>query len=228
MPVKNNKNRDLTSRSVIGAATNKKLRYRIADWLVNTLYGQAMHVTSYSTSLVAATVVFWYQDGGMRKFLMVRDVSNPDGDARFPGCLESKVDVPISETLISTIGHMLGTPFTKAFDHNLLEQDRVCAAPVLSMKDKAANQSMPVQGIVWLIQVTKEQAQLCSSQDKRIEVIAVPEHSMSTKEVNPAHKVIFQSIERHLNQEHHNEAGMIVDRLEEFLKKMGSSHKQLH
>ena len=210
------------------AKASASWRFRLAGWVVKHLYGKNMHISSYNPSLVAATVVFWYEDAGMRKFLMVRDVSEPASGARFPGCLEAKVDVPVSETLFSTVEHMLGKPFAKSLDRNLLEADRVCSAPVLTLRDNTTHHKLPVQGVVWLVRITKEQAQLCASEDRRLEVIAVPEFAVVTKEVNPAHKVVFQSIERHLNHEHHNEAGMVVDRLEEFLKKMGTAHKQLH
>lgn len=228
MLLKKNKNHSIDFKTAKASTATLSWRHRFADWVVKQLYGKDMHISSYSTSLVAATAVFWYEDAGMRKFLMVRDVSDPTSGARFPGCLESKVDVPISETLFNTVEHMLGKPFAKALDRNLIETDRVCSAPVLTLRDKTTHQKLPVQGVVWLVRITKEQAQLCASQDKRLEVIAVPEFAVITKEVNPAHKVVFQSIERHLNYEHHNEAGMVVDRLEEFLKKMGSTHKQVH
>lgn len=228
MLLKKNNKTSIQTTDAKPAALVRTLRHRMADWLIKHLYGREMYISSYSTSLVAATAVFWYEDAGMRKFLMVRDVTDPTSGARFAGCLESKVDVPISETLFHTVEHMLGKPFAKALDRNLLEADRVCAAPVLTLRDKTTNQKLPVQGVVWLVRITKEQAQLCTSEDRRLEVIAVPEFAVITKEVNPAHKVVFQSIERHLNYDHHNEAGMVVDRLEEFLKKMGSTHKQVH
>jgi len=225
---KKNKNQSIQTIDTKPAAPVRAFKHRIAGWLVKHLYGRDMHISSYNTSLVAATAVFWYEDSGMRKFLMVRDVSDPQSGARFAGCLESKVDVPISETLFHTVEHMLGKPFAKALDRNLLEADRVCSAPVLTLRDKTTHQKLPVQGLVWLVRITKEQAQLCASEDRRLEVIAVPEFAVITKEVNPAHKVVFQSVERHLNHDHHNEAGMVVDRLEEFLKKMGATHKQVH
>lgn len=212
-----------------------KLQQAVRNWrrqaahrVVKALYGRDMHISSHRGSLVAATAVFWYQDNGMRKFLMVRDVTEPQGGARFPGCLENKVDAPLTATLIESLDKLLGSAFVKALDHNLLEVDRVSAAPVLSLADKVTGEKMPVQGVVWLVRITKEMAQLCESQDKRIEVIAVPEFSMGTNEINAAHKVVFQNIGRHLNEDSVAETGMIVDRLEDFLRKMGNAQRQVH
>lgn len=207
---------------------NQNWRHRLAHWVTDKLYGQSMHITSYKPSLVVASVVFWYDDHGVRKFLMVRDVSTENPTARFAGCLESKTDAPISKTLHDNIKYMMGEQFARTIDETLLEPACVKAAPTLSMSDKATGEKLPVQGVVWMIQITKSQIELCNSQDGRLEVVALPQFAMTGNDINPAHKVIYQAIRQHFPAGQSAGSKATLDRTGEFLDSIRQASKNLH
>ena len=204
----------------------RSLRFRVAKTLLEALFGRPMHITSAETVMVSGVAVLWYLENGVRKFLTVRE--NSKAFSRFIACVENRQPQPLNVALKHAMEKVFGPTFTRAFDENLLELDRVAAAPMLAVTDPVTGEKLPVQTLCWVIQITPEQAQLCTTQVKGTEILAIPEFGMMSQNVDPAHKIIYQAVQRHLNEEGMNEPGVLVDRLEEFLKKMGNSHRTLH
>ena len=221
MPLINKNNKQATH-------STQNWRHRLAHWLTGKLYGQSMHISSFKPSLVAASVVFWYEDHGLKKFLMVRDISAQKPTARFAGCLESKTDAPLGQTLHDNIKHMMGKQFARTIDKTLLEAHHVKAAPTLSMTDKATGEKLPVQGVVWMVQITKAQTELCNSEDGRLEVVAVPQYAMTGKDISPAHKVIYQAVRGHFPAGQSAGSKATLDRTKDFLESMRDASKNLH
>lgn len=220
MPImnKNNKNRN----------DHKTWRHKAAHWLVEKLYGRSMHISGTSNTLAAASVVFWYNDHGVRKFLMVRDVTQAHPKARFAGCLETSLETPLSQTLFESIQHMFGKAFARTFDEGLLEEDLVKAAPTLSLTDKTTGEQKAVQGLVWMVQITKSQIELCESMDGRFEVVAVPEFAMTSDQVAPAHKVVYRSIRGHFPSAESRKTRATLDRTREQLEGLKAAAKTIH
>lgn len=201
---------------------------KLAHWLVKKLYGREMHISGTSNTLTAASVVFWYNDHGIRKFLMLRDVSQQQPKARFAGCLETSLETPLSQTLFESIQHMFGKAFARTVDETLLEEDKVKAAPTLSLTDQATGKQKAVQGLVWLVQIAKPQIELCESMDGRFEVVAVPEFAMTSEKVAPAHKVIYQAVREHFPATESKRSRATLDRTKDHLEDMKAASKTLH
>lgn len=223
MPMKKKNNNNQSNKH-----PSKNWRHALAHWVVAKLYGRDMHISGTSDTLSAASVVFWYNDHGIRKFLMLRDVTQEKPQARFAGCLETSLEAPMAQTLFESIQHIFGKAFARTIDQTLLEEDLVKSAPTLSLTDKATGQKKAVQGLVWMVQITKSQIELCNSMDSRFEVVAVPEFAMTTDQIAPAHKVVFRSIRGHFPSAESNTSRATLDRTKNHLDEMRAASKTLH
>ena len=208
------------------------VRSWVAQKLVSALYGQSMYISSQHKGAVASCVVFWYIDGGVRKFVMTRPLdaqsSGKAAQIRFIGCMSNDNDQSPNASLARAIKNALGDVFYKALDPHLLDVDRIAAVPMLSFDDPITSQPTPVQSLCWAVQITPEQAQLCAPIRTDSEVIAVPEHALLGPEIATAHKLIYQSVLRHI---HHNASlgdGLVTDKLDELLKRASSGQRTIH
>lgn len=198
-----------------------------ATAIAQAISGRQVKLGHTSAAPLQGMLVLWYLDGGMRKFVLLRHKAEGT-PARFVSAVAEN-DQPIDETLFKAATAALGKTFTRAFERNLLGPDRVAATVLLrSAEGDAPHESHAVHTLCWLAQITREQAQLCASALPGMEVLAVPEFSIMSKQVDVQHRVVYQALGRHLNDDGLGEPGLMVDRLEEFLKKMGSTHKMLH
>ncbi|MBI1363430.1 MAG: hypothetical protein GC134_05550 [Proteobacteria bacterium] len=213
---------DLFYRGII------RLRAGIAEKLVSLLYGQKMYIASQHKGAVAACVVFWYIEDGIRKFVMTRHTDLKTANIRFVGSMASEDAQPANNSLVRAIKTTLGDVFFKALDVHLLDADRIAAAPMLSFDDPITKQPTPVQGLCWAVQITAEQAQLCAPTRNNLEVIAVPEHAMLGPDIAPAHKLIYQSVLRHIHSHSVVSEGAMMDKLEDMLRRAGSSQRTIH
>ena len=172
-------------------------------WILRTIYRKEVHITPAQAALVKAAAVFWYNEEGFRKFIMVRNNAKNTAKTVFPACYSSGAEKPISDVLYNKISSTLGTAFTRSLDMHLLEVDRVAAVPTLSAVQTETGPTQ-VQAVIWLIQITKEQAELCMSGDNTVDILNIPEFALLTEAVDPIHKVIYQSIRRKLTREKAN------------------------
>jgi hypothetical protein len=202
-------------------------RHSMAQNMVNRLYGQPMHISSYSKGTTVATVVLWYFEDGVRKFVMCRD-DRPGSLARFVGCFDTISGQPVTDTLLRSVKQTLGDVFCRALDPALLKADRVASAPQLAFADPVTGRDIPVQGLCWALQITPAQAQLCAPLQRGLEIIAVPEYALMGPDVAPAHKAIYQSVLRHIHEHNAPAHTLTVDKLDEVLKRPVTNPRILH
>jgi hypothetical protein len=205
-----------------------RARTWLAETIVAALYGEKMYISSQRKGAIAACVVFWYIEDGVRKFVMTRNAEQKSPNIRFVGCMDSDDALPANASLMRVVKTSLGDVFYKALDTHLLDIDRVAAAPLLSFDDPITNRATPVQGLCWAVQITPEQAQLCAPTRSGLEVIAVPEHALLGPDVAPTHKLIYQSVLRHVHSHSVVGEGMLMDKLDEMLRRAGSGQRTIH
>ena len=208
--------------------TANKWQHAVANWLVDRLYGQKMHISTTGNTLTSAHVIFWYDDHGVRKYVMARDVTQQKPQARFAGCLQTSLETPMAQSLFDGISYMFGKTFARTIDSTLLEPDKVKAAPTLSLSDNTTGAQKAVQGLVWLVQITKEQIELCKSLDSRYEVVAIPEFSMNSDNIASAHMVVFNAARPHLTSAHQDNTETTLNSTTQALEEQRQARKTLH
>lgn len=176
----------------------KRLRMTMAGRIVKLLYGREMTITPFQNSAIAGLVVFWYIEGGVRHFVMIKN-SKLGGAARFVSCLGLGVNRDITEATQNTVKGLLGSVFYKSLDNTLIAQDRVASVPTFKCEDPMLGETVPVNGVVWALQLTQEQAQLCQPEMKNIDVVAIPEYAMAGNEVAHSHQMVYQSVLKHVH-----------------------------
>jgi hypothetical protein len=176
----------------------KRVRMILAGRIVKILYGREMTITPFQNSAIAGLVVFWYLESGVRHFVMIKN-SKLGGESRFVSCIGLGTNKDITEATQNTVKGLLGSVFYKSLDNSLITQDRVASVPTFKCEDPLLEESVPVNGVVWALQITPEQAQLCQPKMKNIDVVAIPEYAISGNEVASSHQMVYQSVLRHIH-----------------------------
>jgi hypothetical protein len=204
-----------------------RLRHSVAYWVVARMYGKEMSISPYATGAVSACAVFWFMDEGVRKFIFIREKSK-GAQARFISVMKNS-DTPMNAVLLQAVNRTLGSVFFKSLDHRLFDVDRVAAAPSFMIQDKDIKASIPMLSLVWAVQITKEQAQLCNGHVKNFEVVTIPEFSLiSGTEVAEAHKGVYQAVVRHIHGSIKNNGLFSVDALENLLQNKKVAPRTIH
>lgn len=214
----------------IQASWSKRLRMALANKIVGWLYGREMTITPFQNSAIAGLVVFWYIDNGVRHFVMVKN-SAVSNNARFVSCLGIGENKDITEATRNTVKSIMGSVFYKSLDSSLLAQDRVASVPTFKCEEPSLGESVPVNGVVWAVQITPEQAGLCQPEMKNVDIVAVPEFSIVGNEVAPSHQMIYQSVLKHIHGIKPSLQELGIEQLEDAFKDMvgrKSSSKIIH
>jgi len=202
-------------------------RQRVAKRLVSAIYGKEMSISPYATGAISACSVFWYMDSGIRKFVFIREKGSKN-PARFISVMKNG-ETPMNASLLQAVNRTLGAVFFKSVDHRLFDIDRVAAAPSFMIQDKDIKGNIPMLSLVWVVQLTKEQAQLCNGHIKNFEVVTIPEFSLvSGNEVADAHKGIYQSIIRHIHGSVNATGAFSVDALENLMQTKKVTTRTIH
>ena len=208
----------------------KKLRMSAASWFVQKLYGREMTITPFSNSAIAGLVVFWYLEGGVRHYVMIKNSKIKSG-ARFVSCLGLGENENITQATQNTVRTLLGSVFYKSLDSNLIAQDRVASVPTFKCEEPTLGESVPVNGVVWAVQISPEQAGLCQPEMKNVDVVAVPEFAIGGNEVAQSHQMVYQSVLKHIHGTKQTLKEFGVDQLEDAFQDMvgkKSSSKTIH
>lgn len=208
--------------------TVQRKRMQLAQWAARKIAGRAdVTLNPVGNTSVAGCVLFWYFDGGMRQFLLINEKDKAT-KLRFVSFLDLLSGKTATDTLHHTIGRLLGEPFYRSLDKRLLEADRVITAPTFHARDELNESSATIQTLVWAIQITPEQAELCTNQHDCVEIKTVPEFSLLGPEIVSSHKTIYQSALRHIHATSRNGETPVLDTLEDMLKSQGTSPRTLH
>lgn len=206
------------SVEIQGKEQNKaSLKTRLANAITSAIFGRPMHVSHLPKSAVAGIVIFWYFENGVRQFVMVKNPKEASAQARFVSCLGMGKSKTMSEAASATTNLLLGKVFTRSLDKNLLAADRVCAVPTFNTEDSVFGGHVPVHSIVWAVQITQEQAQMCEP-EQHLDVVAVPEFAMMGNEVSDSHKAVYQACLRHIHASNPLVQEFAIDQLEDLLQ----------
>ena len=204
-----------------------KMRNKLANSFLNSLYGRDMHFSSNAPTVVAGAIVFWYVENGVRHFVMVKDL-NDSGEARFVSCLGIGKHHDINTATVDCINTLLGKVFYRSVDKKLITNDRVVSVPSFTSIDEVTGNNTPVTAVVWTVQITPEQAQMCEPVANNIDVIAVPEFGIIGSDVAHSHQLIYQSVLRHIQETSPIPMMGDMDALDDLFKNSQVSHRTIH
>lgn len=194
------------------------LKMSLASSIVNFIYGREMTITSFKNSAVAGSVIFWYFENGTRHFVMVKN--SKEGPARFASCLGLGEHADITTATKNAVKTLLGDVFLKSLDTGLITVDRVASVPTFKCEDRSSSTMVPVNGVVWSVQITPEQAQLCQPCIDNVDIVAIPEYALLGKDVTSSHQVIYQSALKHI----HGTASLLeqlgIDQVDDMFKEL--------
>lgn len=177
-----------------------KWRDRIAQFVLQKLYGKPMHLSPFPKGTIACAAVFWYFEEGMRKYVMARDMRQKTPQVRFIGCIDNVTEMPIDQLMVENVRQVLGDGFVRSLSKDAFAKDEVTSAPQFKYEDINSGEKLPVQCICWSIQITPEQAELAAPQVDNMEILSVPEFSVLGEDVADSHKLIYQSVLKRINQ----------------------------
>lgn len=176
-------------------------RQQTVNLILSLLYGTNMQVVPQGYVGLAGAVVMWFIENGQRYFVMVRQepsLRGGDGKARFISCLGLHGSNDVGANLKAVARLQLGDIFVKtAFGRGALGADRVAAAPLFNHTDDTVGVPVPVQGLVWVVQVNPHALDIIASPEG-IQALRVPENVMTSDKVSPTHKALYQAVQRHL------------------------------
>ena len=205
-------------------------RLNLVNKLISSTYGRKMYLSPTAKGTVAGCTVFWYFEGGQRKFIMVKEPREEGAPLRFVGCIDDIANKPLNEIVTENVAQVLGDTFLRTLDPRFFDIDRVASAPAFIYEDEESKIQMPVQCICWVVQITAEQANLASpSEDAaEFEVLSVPEFALVGNEIADSHKIIYQSVMRHIHNHSDFKHDILKEASEDLLKKADRSGRTLH
>lgn len=203
-------------------------RFKLAKSLSSVLMGREMFISPFKKGTLTTTAVFWFVDGGERKFLMVRPTLKKDQPVQFVSCLDVHNNEPATLTLQRTVTQVLGKAFAKSLGRQPFEADNISCAPSFSYKDARTGMDVPVQNLTWVTQITPEQAELSVPGMQGIEVVAVPEYVLSTNQVLEPHKIIFQTAHKQIYKSTPALEKAVLEEIEDHLRTIYGGSKTVH
>lgn len=195
------------------ADTLAKVRRDYAAWrvgyangLMSVFFGAPMQVVPARKEpaagpqvTVAGAVVFWYLEGGIKHFVMLRQPEygeTADGRGRWLSCFGLGAHADMPAALRNAVKTQMGAVFSGTLPAHLLDADRVAAAPMFSVSD-ASGAPSPVQTLVWVAHLQPAQVDVIEPV-RGVSVMLVPEFSMNSSQISPTHRAIFHAAARHL------------------------------
>ena len=167
--------------------------------LAMKLAGEMFQVAPKDSVRLAGCVVYWFEQDGFKQFVTVKSKSpeQADGMVRFPSFFGLVPGRDACETVRAAMQVQLGKTFCKSVDPKYTGADRIAAVPTFNWHDASLDTQNAVQLLVWAVKVTPEQVKLIDTADD-LEVKVIPEFAMQGKRVSQAHKLIYQSVQRHV------------------------------
>ncbi|MFZ2620283.1 MAG: hypothetical protein WAX89_05355 [Alphaproteobacteria bacterium] len=205
---------------------------------VTRAFGKDFHISPKDSVRLAGCVVFWFEQDGFKHFMTMQSpetgaqnngAPKGDGMCRFPSFFGLIPTKDAAETIRTAIQAQLGGAFFKSLDPRLLEADRIAAAPTYRWQDASLGTTDPVQLLVWVIRITPDQAKMAVGGMNMV-VTTVPEFSMHGKRISQAHKLIFNTIQRHLggSETVAKTASKFIKRLADLFEAEDSLNRTIH
>lgn len=203
-------------------------RFKVAKTISSWLMGREMFISPFKKGTLTATAIFWFAEEGTRKFLMVRPTVKKDQPVQFISCLDMNNNEPVTTTLQRTVTQVLGKAFAKSLGRQPFEADNISCAPSFSYKDARSGMDVPVQNLTWVTQITPEQAELSVAGMQGIEVVSVPEYTLSTNQVLEPHRIIFQTAHKQIYKSTPALEKAVLEEIEDHLRTIYGGSKTLH
>lgn len=221
----------MTQNTDTKAQPNRIMRFKtkLLQKVAEGLFGRELYFTSLPISQVPAVAVFWYLEGGMRKFIMLRQVDgkgNVTSPAMFCNTTGAEADRAVNEHLREAVKTYFGEAFYRSLDQNLLNADRISASPSFRLDDETTGLPHLVPSLVWATQITPEQAQLAQCKIGGIDLCHIAEFSVLGADVLQSHQMVYQSISRHL----HTIRGetQVLEQMEDMFHHVQTGSKVIH
>jgi hypothetical protein len=177
----------------------RRALHPLAMGFANWTCDENLHPAPADGVRLAGCVVCYFEKEGFKHFITVNSTlqGQADGMVRFPSFFGLISGRSASETMKSAVSVQLGEAFSKSLDAQQLATDQIAAAPTFRWKDSSLGTESPVQVLVWAVRITARQAQLIHPAEG-LKAKTIPEFAMGGQRVSEAHKLVFQSVQRHV------------------------------
>jgi hypothetical protein len=203
------------------------LRQYLTNKTLSALYGAAVSVGPKGQVGVAAAVVLWFMQDGFKHYMMIKNTSGAEQRARFVSVFGLTGQAHMGAAAKLAINHALGPVLAKTIADNVLAPDRVAAAPVFYATDEATGAMLPVQALVWCVQVQPAQAELVQA-GKGLTMVLVPEFGIKSSQISPTHRGLLQAVSRHLPKNKDLLEAATAGKVEDKLPEIVSAPRVLH
>jgi hypothetical protein len=207
------------------------LRQRGLNRLLSGLYGSPVVVAPGGQVGLAAALVLWYLDNGVKHLVMLRNSTKKTGSddtrARFISAYGLHGKPHMGEALLAAVQHSTGSMFMRTFKPENLALDRVAAVPMFMATDEATGLPTPVQALVWCVQLQPAQLELLHP-PAGLTLVQVPEFGLSSSQISPTHRALFNALGRHLPKGKLPQAELTAQQIDETLRPVGSTTRVVH
>jgi hypothetical protein len=202
-------------------------RQRGLNRLLSGLYGSPVVVASGGQAGLAAALVLWYLEGGVKHLVMLRNTAGDDTRARFISAYGLHGKAHMGDALLAAVQHSTGSMFMRTFKPDNLALDRVAAVPMFTATDDTTGLPTPVQALVWCVQLQPAQLELLHP-PKGLALVQVPEFGLSSSQISPTHRSLFNALGRHLPKGKLPQAELTAQQIDDTLRPVGSSPRVVH
>lgn len=202
-------------------------RQALVNGLFSLLYGQPVQVVPKGYVGLAGAVVVWCMHEGQRVFVMLQNHRDGDGKARFVSCMGLGRHADMSAAMKGVVRAQLGEVFARsAAGGQVLNVDRVAAAPLFSYTEPHLGVALPVQSLVWVVQVSHQVVDLIATQPE-VQMVLVPEAAMGSEKVSSTHRALWQAVQRQLPRVKKQDV-MSAEAMDEAIKTLSRGPRVVH
>lgn len=215
----------ITNRTARAKAGFYTVRQNAVNRLLTMLYGKEIQVLPKGYVGLAGAVVMWYIAEGQRFFLMIRNEKGDD-KARFLSSFGSHGGATMGADLAKLMRLQCGEVFSKSVaSKSMLGMEKVAAAPLFINTDDVLGVPVPVQGLVWLVQVHPHVVDTVIS-PAGLHVVRVPDNLMAGDKISPTHQALFASVKNKLPT--FKPTPRTTERVEETVRDLSSLTRVVH
>lgn len=216
-----------TDTSFFGTMLRKLMPSFVKRFVVRSLLHDGAYLSDKSKATVAGCVVMWYHENDIRHFIMVKDEEESD-KSRFVSFIDLDEPKTAHQMIQQAVSTQLGDVFYKGFDEKLLNASSVLAAPTFYGIDDLTGANVPLQTLVWAVQITPEQVQLINTEASGQELSIISEYGVLGPDIEPSHKVIYQTVLRNIHSRDKQHGDLSNDRLQQLLDAVDTTTRTVH
>jgi len=204
-------------------------RIRLAHWLTRKLTKGTMHASPLFKATMLGATIMWFEDKGQRKFITVRQPQNKTARVGFSSFVDFGQNMTAAERMRTILNQQFGAAFSKSVGLQNIAGDTIKVAPTFIPKDESGKMGAPLQALIWLMQITPEQADLIQTSPEWL-VEVVNEAEMLGGKLEQAHMLLYRTALKHIHKPSDllDAKPMHQEALREFLSALDMKDRVLH